>query len=135
MTIIPKAIREQVRQRAGLRCEYCRKPEGVSNFPHTIDHIIAVLHDGSDGVDNLAWACFQCNSTKSSNIASYDGGILIALFNPRLQEWNDHFEMDGPVIRAKTAVGRVTIKILQMNHPDQLETRERLFRAGVWKQI
>jgi hypothetical protein len=132
MTAIGKALREQVRQRAEQRCEYCHKPEGISNFSHSIDHIIALLHDGSDDAINLAWACFQCNSAKSGNIASYDNGILTPLFNPRTQAWNDHFQMEGAVIVAKTSIGRVTIKILQMNHPDQLETRERLIRAGKW---
>jgi 5-methylcytosine-specific restriction endonuclease McrA len=70
MSVISKTVREQVRQRAGMRCEYCRKPEGVSQFAHTIDHIIAVKHEGTSEFDNLAWACFQCNSTKGSDIAS-----------------------------------------------------------------
>ena len=130
---IPKSIREQVRQRSNRCCEYCRKPEGVSNFPHSVDHIIAIIHDGSDELINLAWACFQCNSTKSSNIASYDSGKLVALFNPRTQPWNKHFKMDGAFIEPLTAVGRVTVKILQMNHPDQIETRESLIRAGNWE--
>jgi hypothetical protein len=133
MTAISKALREQVRQRAERRCEYCHKPEGFSNFSHSIDHIIALLHDGSDEATNLAWACFQCNSAKSGNIASYDNGVLTPLFNPRTQAWNDHFQLEGALIVAKTPIGRVTIKILQMNHPDQLETRERLIRAGKWK--
>ena len=51
---IPKAIPEQVRQRANRRCEYCYKPEGVSNYPHSVDHIIAIIHDGSDELINLA---------------------------------------------------------------------------------
>jgi 5-methylcytosine-specific restriction endonuclease McrA len=54
MSTVSKALREQVRQRAGMRCEYCHKPEGVSNFSHTIDHIIALFHNGSDDLENLA---------------------------------------------------------------------------------
>jgi hypothetical protein len=103
--------------------------------PHSIDHIIALMHDGSDDLSNLAWACFQCNCTKSSNIASYDNGHLTALFNPRTQIWSDHFKMDDEVIQAKTAIGRVTIKVLQMNHADQLETRRRLINSGEWTQM
>jgi hypothetical protein len=57
---------------------------------------------------------------------------LTALFNPRTQQWNDHFEMHGAVIAGKTAVGRVTIRSLQINNPEQLETRTRLIRAGRW---
>jgi hypothetical protein len=132
MTAVPKAIREQVRQRAGERCEYCRKPEGVSQFGHTVDHIIALFHEGSSELDNLAWACFQCNTTKSSNIASYDNKVLTPLYNPRTEKWDDQFEMDGAIILGKTAVGRVTVRTLGMNHPDQVETRFRVIRAGKW---
>jgi len=120
MTSVSKATREIVRERAGRRCEYCRKPEGVSQFVHTIDHITALKHKGTSELDNLAWACFQCNSTKGSDIASYDNKVLTLFYNPRIQKWDDHFEMDGAIILGKTPI----------NHPDQVEVRFRLIRSG-----
>lgn len=112
MTSIPKATREFIRNRADRRCEYCHKPEGVSQFVHTIDHIRALRHEGTSDLDNLAWACFQCNSTKSSDIASYDNNLLTPLYNPRTQVWDEHFEMDGAIIIGKTPEGRVTVRTL-----------------------
>jgi hypothetical protein len=132
MTLISASIREFVRLRAQYCCEYCHKPEGYSLYRHQIDHIIALKHEGSSEPDNLAYACFQCNTTKGSDVASYDGGILTPLFNPRIQDWNEHFEFDDALLIGKTAIGRVTIRVLQMNHPEQVETRYRLMQAGVW---
>jgi hypothetical protein len=135
MSRVSQAIRQQVSQRANQRCEYCRKPEGVSQYSHHVDHIIALRHGGTSSLDNLAWACFQCNSTKTTDIASYDSETkqLTPLYNPRNQEWDDHFVVRGSVIEGKTPVGRVTtVRILQMNHPDQVETREHLIKAKRW---
>jgi hypothetical protein len=125
--------REAVRQRANDRCEYCRLPERASLHSHHVDHIISQKHDGSDELDNLAWACLQCNVNKSSDVAAYDRetGELTPLFNPRTQEWSKHFEMDdrdGEIV-GKTPVGRVTIRLLQINHPDQIIARRLLIEA------
>ena len=71
-TYIPIALRRQVRERAGERCEYCLIPESMTWAAHTIDHIIAEKHGGSTTVDNLALACTLCNSRKGSDLASID---------------------------------------------------------------
>jgi hypothetical protein len=135
MSRLPTHIREQERERAENRCEYCRKPEIASGYPHHVDHIIAVRHESSSDLDNLAWACFQCNSAKSSDIASYDTETktIVPLFNPRQQMWNDHFMLENGVRVGKTPAGRVTIRTLQMNYPEQVETRRRLVSAGLWR--
>lgn len=93
MSRIPEKLRVFVEERADGRCEYCRKPSGVSAFSHQIEHIIAVKHGGLTEPDNLALACAQCNGHKGSDIASYDDqtGNLTPLFNPRTQQWGDHF--------------------------------------------
>jgi len=130
MSFVSKEMRALVRKRANERCEYCRKPDTVSNYSHHVDHIIPLKHEGLTISDNLAWACFQCNTTKSSDVASYEDSVLVPLFNPRTQNWNDHFEMNGAIIVGKTAIGRVTIRTLQLNHPDQIETRQRLINAN-----
>jgi hypothetical protein len=82
----------------------------------------------------LAWACFQCNVAKGSDVASYDAQTdeLTPLYNPRTQEWDDHFELDGAEIVGKTPVGRVTVRLLQMNHPERIEIRYWLIEAGLW---
>jgi hypothetical protein len=128
------AMRQKIQGRANKRCEYCKKPDSVNLYSHHIDHIIPIIHGGTDDEGNLAWACFQCNSTKSGQIASYDfeTGELTPLFHPRKDFWIDHFELKLGEIIGKTSIGRVTVRILQINHPDNVETRLFLIESGKW---
>lgn len=91
------------------------------------------MHGGNSELSNLAWACFQCNTHKGTNIASYDHetGHLTPLYNPRLHRWEDHFVMQkDAVISGLTDIGRVTVRILNINSTVQLETRRQLLRSG-----
>jgi 5-methylcytosine-specific restriction endonuclease McrA len=72
MSGVPAAIRKQIRQRAYSRCEYCRLPEALEVYPFHVEHIISKKHDGTDDIENLAWACFQCNIAKGTDVAGYD---------------------------------------------------------------
>jgi len=134
MTSVSDSLRAQIRQRAGARCEYCRLPESAGSYPFHIEHIIARKHDGSSEPDNLAWSCFLCNVAKGSDIASYDRetGELTPLYNPRLEDWDEHFVMVEGEIVGTTPVGRVTAKLLRLNSPDQLTFRKVLIRSGQW---
>jgi hypothetical protein len=134
MTRVPEAIRKLVQERAQRRCEYCRLPDHLTVYGFHADHIIAQQHDGSDELDNLAWACPACNHHKGTNIATYDSETqeLTPLYNPRTQIWLDHFELVGFVINGKTSFGRATAKLLQMNHPSQQEARQHLIEADEW---
>jgi len=107
-------------------------PDSEPVFPHEPDHIIAIKHGGRTTGDNLAYACFDCNRAKGSDIASIDPetGALRPLFSPRTQVWSEHFRYNGPVIEARTAVGRVTVRLPRMNLPVRVAIRESLMRAG-----
>jgi hypothetical protein len=67
-------------------------------------------------------------------LRAYDpeGGELQALFNPRIDDWDEHFAWDGPVLRGKTPVGRTTIDVLRMNLSDRVEHRQLLMDAGLF---
>lgn len=133
MTITTK-IREIVRDRAEQRCEYCSRMDYRTGFPFHVDHIISKKHDGGDNLDNLAWSCFNCNVFKGTDIASIDRETdeLILLYNPRKQQWVKHFSKDDLYIKGITPIGRVTVRILQMNHEDQIEIRELLQSLNLW---
>ena len=126
------ALRLLVQSRAAGRCEYCGMPDAEPVFPHEPDHIIALKHGGPTASGNLAYACFDCNRAKGSDIASIDPdtGDLTALYSPRTQQWSDHFRLNGPVIEARTACGRVTIHVLKLNLPVRIAARDSLMRAG-----
>lgn len=125
--------RLEVRKRAGNRCEYCRlRQQDEQDNPFHIEHIIAKQHGGSDDLGNLSLACSQCNAIKGPNLSSIDPdtGLLIRLFHPRQDRWEDHFRRDGAYILGLTEVGRTTAWLLCFNDPDNLRQRELLLQLG-----
>jgi hypothetical protein len=131
---IPAALRKFVTERAGNRCEYCLMPQSANAFGHEPDHIIPVQHGGSTETNNLALSCLRCNRYKGPNVGSFDPetGALVPFFNPRLQQWQQHFQLEGAIIRPLTPEGRVTVKILRLNDEGRLEERERLIRLRLY---
>ena len=112
---------EEVRRRARNRCEYCRLPQLAVRRPFHIEHIVA-RQPGRPGrptrLDNLAFACWNCNLKKGPNLSGVDPetGRVEALFHPRKDEWDDHFSPAigaliplGVAIRGLTPVGRATV--------------------------
>ena len=119
--------KRRVRERAGNRCEYCGLHQDHSPLAALqIEHITARKHLGTDELDNLALACIDCNLSKSSNLAGLDPetGMLTELFNPRRQNWVDHFDRVGALIIGRTAIGRTTVQVLNINSDDQLALRQ-----------
>ena len=125
-------LMQRVRDRAGGRCEYCRFPESAASVPFEFDHIIARKHGGRTIASNLAFACIYCNSYKGPNIAGLDPstGKLSRLFHPRRHRWDWHFDPEGPRLLGKTAIGRTTIRVLQINDPRAITLRESLLAEG-----
>ncbi|MCE5267141.1 MAG: HNH endonuclease [Planctomycetaceae bacterium] len=120
------ATRQFVRQRARCRCEYCGLHEDQSPLASLhVEHIRPKKHNGTDDTDNLALACIDCNLHKGSNVAGYDPktGQLTELFSPRRHQWDEHFERRGPVIAGKTAIGRTTVDVLQLNAEERVQLR------------
>lgn len=125
MSYVSSSLRQLVTERAEERCEYCQQPQALSLFCFEMEHIIASKHDGPTTAENLALACPHCNGFKGSDLGSIDPrtGVLTPFYNPRLQVWSNHFKFDSCEIIPLTAEGRVTTKILRMNHPERLEER------------
>lgn len=82
-------------------------------------------HGGQDIDANLALACDRCNLYKGPNLTTIDSasGSLVRLFDPRRDDWNEHFELAGAEIRGLTSVGRATVSLLKMNAPRRLHLR------------
>jgi hypothetical protein len=90
-----------------------------------IEHVIPKQHGGTDNLANLALACHHCNTHKGPNLAGIDPntGKMEPLFNPRMQRWEDHFEMREVWVAGLTPTGRTTVRVLEMNSDEQRELR------------
>ncbi len=122
---IADEIREQVRQRANLLCEYCHTKERWQYVRFTVDHVVP-SEDSSPG--NLALACFHCNHRRSDKIVAVDPetGETVQIFNPRRHIWKKHFawSADGLHIVAVTSIGRATATLLELNRERILFIRQ-----------
>ena len=114
---LPGALRNQVANRAQFRCEYCLFPE--LHFRLEVDHILSVKHGGAQTLENLAYACVYCNRYKR-------------LFNPRRQNWRDHFELQGGIVRPLSLEAEATVRLLRINDLRRVAERVALQRAGIY---
>jgi len=130
-------LRKLVIERAKNRCEYCLLPESVSLHKHEPDHIVPLQHGGQTDVNNLTLSCMRCNRYKGPNVGSFDPetGNLVPFFNPRTQDWANHFELNGAIIRPRTAEARVTVKIFRMNDENRVLERQRLIEASLFGNL
>lgn len=137
MASVPAAVRRRVIHRARGCCEYCLEPDGLSFYPHEIDHIIAEKHGGSSESENLAFACWRCNRYKGSDLTSLDPntGSVVRLFNPRNQNWYEHFRLEDARIIPLSASARATVILLRFNQPDRLIERVGMIRKGHYPPV
>jgi HNH endonuclease len=122
------ALESVIRQRANGACEYCRLRQESSSIPFENEHIVARNHRGKTVATNMALACFYCNRHKGPNLTGIDPktGKITRLFHPRRHKWEWHFRWEGAVLVGRTAIGRTTIEVLAINHPDAIAHRESL---------
>lgn len=133
---IPPAVRQRIFLEARFRCGYCHAQQDVVGMQLHIEYIIPVSAGGSSEIENLWLACSECNNHKGSQTHREDpvNGARVALFNPRVQEWNEHFcwSDDGVEIIGLTAVGRVTVLALDLNQLNMVRARRRWVMVG-WR--
>lgn len=127
-------LRHLIASRADYLREYCLIHENVTFFGCQVDHIISLKHGGPTEADNLAYACTFCNRNKGSDIASIvlETGNLVRLYNPRVDRWADHFQLNGSQIKPLTEIGEVTALILGFNNNNRIMEREALMRSGLY---
>jgi hypothetical protein len=83
-------------------------------------------------LENLCYACFECNRSKGPNLSSIDPdtGVVTALFHPRKEAWSAHFRWNRAMIEPLTATGRATAFLLRLNIEDRVTFRVNLLRRG-----
>ena len=132
---IPATLDQKIRHTAQHRCGYCLSPQYLVMARLEIEHIIPLAKGGSNAEHNLWLACPLCNSHKASKTQAIDPETqnTVPLFNPRQQNWFDHFEWsaDGLKIIGKTPIGRATVIALHLSDdPDALTVRSYWVQAG-----
>lgn len=134
MSRIPETLRLLVAHRAAFRCEYCRIPDMGFALPFQVDHIRSLKHNGLTVASNLAYCCPDCNRYKGTDLGSFEGDetALIPFFNPRTGVWNEHFSVEGGLIRGKSSTGRVTAQIFKFNLEERILYRLALIEAELY---
>lgn len=132
---ISSETRRLVAARAEGLCEYCLVHEYHSDKPHEVDHIRSLKHGGTSDLGNLAFACYECNRCKGTDIGTIlpRSGVFSRLYNPRTDAWSEHFRLDGGVfIIGITEVGIATARVLELNALDRAYVRQDLLTFRVY---
>ncbi|MFT5466765.1 MAG: hypothetical protein ACI8UO_001865 [Verrucomicrobiales bacterium] len=131
---VSKKLRALVIQRAHGYCEYCLCPQDHSPSSFSIEHIIPESRGGPTEEANLAWSCQGCNNAKYNHVTGIDSvtGAAVALFNPRKDNWRDHFRWEIPfsILIGVSGVGRATIRRLKLNRENIVNLRRTLVMVG-----
>jgi 5-methylcytosine-specific restriction endonuclease McrA len=136
---ISRSKRLSIAQRAGFHCEYCKTPEDFSTEVFNIEHVIPLVHGGTDADDNLAYSCGGCNGNKHFHVVWTDPQTeeLAPLFHPRKGTWKEHFSWneDLTLLIGLTPEGRATLNLLRMNRTGLVNLRKALLSYGIHPDI
>lgn len=131
---IAKELREQIRDIARHRCEYCQTDQKITGAQMNVDHILPTSKGGVTTIENLCFACAWCNSFKynKTHAIDPDSGQEVPLYNPRRQNWHEHFAWseDGAFIKGCTLTGQATVDTLKLNNEYIVPARYRWIEVG-----
>lgn len=133
-TYISVKLREEVKERAGHKCEYCLMPAEFSAYSFHIDHVISEKQGGETSAHNLAHSCPDCNFNKGSDISAYmaDNQLIVDLFNPRKDLWSAHFELElSGELKGISKSGVGTIRLLKLNSQEKVGERFAMIKLGI----
>jgi hypothetical protein len=131
---IPENVKKKVRQAAKNRCGYCLSFQDYIPVELQFDHIKPFSKGGADDEENFWLLCPKCNLAKSDKTDGFDEvtQTQVPLFNPRTQDWHEHFEWSGDEVQivGKTPIGRVTVAVVKLNNNLHLRVRQNWIKAG-----
>lgn len=131
---ISEQVKAIIRAQVQNRCGYCRSLQMYVLGILEIDHIIPKAVGGTDNEENLWLACSLCNNYKGIQTDALDPvtQTRVALFNPRTQQWSEHFAWseEDTEIKGVTDCGRGTVTALQLNNHIAVTVRRQWVSAG-----
>ena len=90
-------------------------------------HVEHIDPNGSDEPGNLCLSCSSCNLSKAEATSALDSetGESFPLFNPRRQDWTEHFTWidEGIRLLGRTPTGRVFEKLFHSTLRNNLQHR------------
>jgi len=113
--------------RDGFRCTYCGKTSSQKELE--VDHIIAKCRGGSDDLENLTTACYDCNQGKSAQLLidpenlNSDLSTLIQKSENNFKEKFPKLDLDEIKLKEKALMFCFYL-VLKVNSP-KLEAKSR----------
>ena len=136
MSYISDDLKNKIRRQAKNRCGYCLTPQEIISMAFEMEHLRPIADGGTDEEVNLWLACRNCNGFKHAKTKAIDPitNTEVALFNPRTQNWNKHFEFseDKTKIIGKTSCGRTTVIALRLNYEQAVIARKIWAKFGLY---
>ncbi len=125
MRYISPSLRQFVFERADSRCEYCGLSQTGQAATFHVDHVIPLAEGRQTAEENLALACVSCSLRKAArlNVSDPVTGVEVPVFNPRHQDWAEHFQWQDLRVVGISSTGRATVDALKMNRPVILAIR------------
>jgi 5-methylcytosine-specific restriction endonuclease McrA len=114
---VPRELADEVIRRAQGRCEYCQLSQVGQEATFHIDHVTPRAAGGQTSIENLALACVSCSLRKWAKQTAIDPltNEEVPLFNPRKDNWPEHFQWDVAILVPLTPVGRAAVTSLALN--------------------
>lgn len=137
MSRISEKLKDKLRRKAKNRCGYCLLPQSLNPTLLEIEHLTPTAKGGTDEEENLWLACRLCNGYKGTQTEVFDSKTnqTIPLYNPRTQNWNEHFKWNNEFIIGKTVCGVATTTALKLNNEIILPVRKKWILAGWFPPI
>ncbi|MBU1565138.1 MAG: HNH endonuclease [Proteobacteria bacterium] len=106
--MIDNLTKDQLLLRAKYECEYCHRV--LLDAPWQVEHVRPRCIMGTDDLQNLAVACPRCNLNKreATEGKDYVTGKTARFFNPRVDNWWEHFGVVAGQLVGITVIGRAT---------------------------
>ena len=99
--------------------------ESLQGATFHVEHVMPRSRGGDATAANLAWSCPRCNLHKSDRIEVLDPltGDGVRLFNPRANQWTEHFRWDEYYLVPLSGIGRATERALFLNDARRIRIR------------
>jgi hypothetical protein len=111
-------------------------PQQLITYRLEVEHLRPSSKGGEDNRENLWLSCHKCNKVRSNRVNLTDplSGKEVAIFNPRSDNWHEHFawETNGPRIIGLTVRGRATVDGLRLNDDYHLTARKAWMATGLY---